>query len=47
MLTLIVLYEKRRLQSLLQAMRGIGHGLTGRSGRNGEGRYTQATADTP
>ena len=47
MLILIVLYEKRRLQSLMQAMRGIGHGLAGRSGRNGEGRYTQVTADTP
>jgi rhamnosyltransferase len=38
-LVLILLYERRRLQSLHQILRGIVHGLTGRSGREGEGRY--------
>lgn len=36
---LILLYEKQRLRSLLQILRGIGHGLTGRSGRDGEASY--------
>ena len=47
MLVLISLYEKRRLRSLWQAMRGIGHGLAGRSGRNGEARYAPGAAETP
>jgi rhamnosyltransferase len=38
-LILILLYEKRRLQSLFQILRGTIHGLAGRSGRDGEGRY--------
>lgn len=36
---LILLYEKQRLRSLFQILRGISHGLAGRSGRDGEGRY--------
>ena len=46
MLVLILIYEKQRLRSLLQILRGIGHGMTGRSGRNGEVRYLQGTAET-
>lgn len=38
-LILILLYEKQRLRSLFQILRGISHGLAGRSGRDGEGRY--------
>lgn len=38
-LILVLLYEKQRLQSLFQIMRGISHGLAGRSGRNGETPY--------
>jgi rhamnosyltransferase len=38
-LVLILLYEKRRLQSLFQILRGIVHGLAGRSGRHGETLY--------
>jgi len=38
-ITLILLYEKQRLRSLFQILRGIGHGLAGRSGRNGETLY--------
>jgi len=38
-LILILLYEKQRLRSLFQIMRGIGHGLAGRSGRSGEAPY--------
>jgi len=38
-LVLILLYERRRLQSFYQILRGIVHGLTGRAGREGEGRY--------
>jgi len=38
-LVLILLYEKQRLRSLFQILRGIGHGLAGRSGRNGEDLY--------
>jgi rhamnosyltransferase len=38
-LVLILLYEKQRLRSLFQILRGIGHGLAGRSGRDGEARY--------
>lgn len=38
-LILIFLYEKQRLRSLLQILRGIGHGLAGRSGRSGETPY--------
>jgi rhamnosyltransferase len=36
---LVLLYEKQRLQSLFQIVRGICHGLAGRSGRNGELPY--------
>ncbi|MCL2669922.1 MAG: hypothetical protein FWE89_04490, partial [Syntrophaceae bacterium] len=38
-LVMILLYERSRLQSLSQVIRGIAHGLTGRAGRNGECRY--------
>jgi len=38
-LILILLYEKQRLRSLFQILRGIGHGLAGRSGRSGEALY--------
>jgi hypothetical protein len=38
-LILILLYEKQRLRSLFQIPRGIGHGLAGRSGRDGEALY--------
>jgi len=38
-LILILLYERHRWQSLIQILRGIGHGLAGRSGRDGEERY--------
>ena len=38
-LILILLYEKQRLRSLFQILRGIGHGLAGRSGRDGEALY--------
>ena len=38
-LVLILLYEKQRLRSLFQILRGIGHGLAGRSGRDGETPY--------
>jgi rhamnosyltransferase len=38
-LILILLYEKQRLRSLLQILRGIGHGLAGRAGRAGEALY--------
>ena len=38
-LILILLYEKQRLRSLFQVLRGIVHGLARRSGRDGEGRY--------
>jgi rhamnosyltransferase len=38
-LILILLYEKQRLRSLFQIIRGIGHGLAGRSGRSGEAAY--------
>lgn len=33
---LILLYEKRRLSSLLQIVKGVLHGLSGRAGRRGE-----------
>jgi rhamnosyltransferase len=46
MLILILFYEKQRLRSLLQILRGIGHGMAGRSGRNGEARYLQSSAET-
>jgi rhamnosyltransferase len=38
-LILILLYEKQRLRSLFQILRGVGHGLAGRSGRDGEALY--------
>ena len=38
-LILILLYEKQRLRSLFQILMGIGHGLAGRSGRDGEALY--------
>jgi rhamnosyltransferase len=38
-LILILLYEKQRLRSLFQILRGISHGLAGRSGRSGEALY--------
>jgi len=38
-IVLILLYEKQRLRSLFQILRGIGHGLAGRSGRDGEALY--------
>jgi rhamnosyltransferase len=38
-LVLILLYEKQRLRSLFQILRGVGHGLAGRSGRDGEALY--------
>jgi rhamnosyltransferase len=40
-LILILFYERQRLQSLFQILRGIGHGLAGRSGRDGEALYVQ------
>lgn len=38
-LILILLYEKQRLRSLFQIIKGVGHGLAGRSGRSGEALY--------
>lgn len=38
-LILILLYEKQRLRSLFQILRGVGHGLAGRAGRDGEALY--------
>ena len=40
-LLLILLYEKQRLRSLFQILRGIFHGLAGRAGRHGEKTYSQ------
>lgn len=39
-LILILRYERRRLQSLIQIMKGVFHGLAGRAGRQGEIAYT-------
>jgi rhamnosyltransferase len=46
-LALILLYERQRLRSLFQIMRGIGHGLAGRSGRDGEALYVHDPMKTP
>lgn len=46
MLILVLLYERQRLRSLLQILRGIAHGITGRAGRNGEARYVRIPANT-
>ena len=39
-LILILRYERHRLQSLIQIMKGVFHGLAGRAGRQGEIAYT-------
>jgi rhamnosyltransferase len=39
-LILILLYERQRLRSFFQIMRGIFHGLTGKAGRHGEKAYS-------
>ncbi len=46
-LILILLYERHRWQSLVQILKGIGHGLAGRSGRDGEGRYVPDLLEAP
>ncbi len=46
MLILILRYERQRLRSLLQILRGIVHGIAGRAGRNGEARYFRIPANT-
>ena len=38
-LILILRYEKRRLKSLIQIIKGVFHGLAGKAGRQGEIAY--------
>ena len=42
-LILILRYEKRRLKSLIQIIKGVFHGLAGKAGRQGEIAYTPLT----
>ncbi len=43
---LILLYEKRRLSSFLQIVKGVLHGLCGRAGRRGEIEWRPKVLDT-
>jgi len=45
-LILIFIYDKQRLRSLFQILRGIVHGLAGRSGKDGEARYAHDSIKT-